>query len=536
MRLGFREDTRGVSALVGAVLLLGILVIALASYQAIIVPQQNAQTEFDHNQQVEDEMVEFRNALREARLDNRERSTSVKLGTRYQSRTIAVNPPPATGTLQSVPQDNMEIEGNNIVDFELQGNQFFEYTPSYSEYRDAGTIRYENLLVYHEFDNTNVMLSDQLLIRSDTIRLVPSTPDLNENGIERVTYEPDPSEAKVITVEEPIITIPSELNASQWTNLLENEDEDEGVTVTDDGDKVRFSFDDERKIKYSTVEQDDTPVDPPERPPGADRPQTEINPAGGNAVILIDVSQGENSTLTFRNLDNSRSRTIQSARVPFFTRLSGPTGASASEVSIIPEGGDRVPLGSNFTAVNRQIQPGGTITLTYDFDDYPGGNNAFWVTTLLLDGGDRSSYFIGGSFSPTDPGSGNGNGDDESRDEDDDGGENDDDDSTEFESLEATVDVNQRGGSNPNRLDGATFSYTLNQSSDVELSIRDGATVLTSETSSESPETLMTSDPSPNLPLTLRADIVDGECYEITIPDDDVDGDSFDILSAGNTC
>ena len=272
MRFGFRDDKRGVSALVGAVLLLGILVIALASYQAIIVPQQNAQTEFDHNQQVEDEMVEFRNALLEARLDNRERAPSVKLGTRYQSRTLAVNPPPATGTLQSTGQNNNNISVNGTsadedpIDFNLTGNQFFEYTPSYSEYRDAGTIRYENTLVYHDFGSDNVTLSNQRLLTGEspsgfdvdgTIRLVPSEPEINEQGTDRVSYEPAPERARFVTVTDPEITLPTELpvedpDRTSWNDLLDGQVDESEISEGPNGELV-LKLEGDYLIKYSFI-------------------------------------------------------------------------------------------------------------------------------------------------------------------------------------------------------------------------------------------------------------------------------------------
>jgi len=259
MQRGFRVDNRGVSGLVGAVLLLGILVIALASYQAVIVPQQNAQTEFDHNQQVEDEMVELRNALLEARLDNRERATAVKLGTRYQDRTIAVNPPPATGRLDSTPEDDMVVEESGSEVIRLPDNRFVEYTSEYAEYRDAGTIRYENTVVYHDFASANVTRSEQRLVTGDVIRLVPAAPSIDENGVDTVTYEPSPSRYRVYTAEDPTITVPTDLSQSDWVELLSGEDY-QSLTVS--SGTLTLEFDGIKGMRYAPVDgQGDFPGD-----------------------------------------------------------------------------------------------------------------------------------------------------------------------------------------------------------------------------------------------------------------------------------
>ncbi|MDZ7746206.1 MAG: hypothetical protein U5K28_06720 [Halobacteriales archaeon] len=53
----FRGDTRGQSVQVGVIILFAFAIIAFTSYQAVVVPQQNQQVEFDHNQEVQSDMV-----------------------------------------------------------------------------------------------------------------------------------------------------------------------------------------------------------------------------------------------------------------------------------------------------------------------------------------------------------------------------------------------------------------------------------------------------------------------------------------------
>ena len=422
MKLGFREDKRAVSALVGAILLLAILIIALSSYQAFIVPNQNAETEFDHNQQVEDEMVEFRNALLEARLDNRERAPSVKLGTRYQSRTLAVNPPPATGTLQSTGQNNNNISVNGTsadedpIDFNLTGNQFFEYTPSYSEYRDAGTIRYENTLVYHDFGSDNVTLSNQRLLTGEspsgfdvdgTIRLVPSEPGIDEQGVDRVSYEPTPERARFVTVTDPEITLPTELavesqDRTNWEDLLGGQiDEDE---IREENGNLVLDLEGDYLIKYSFIgDPSGLPDDEREEDDNDGDDGANVNPSGEGTVVLINVDEGESSELEFRNRGSTR--TVEAARVNFFIRVGsqgmGQPTRPPSTVSI--QGGSTVPIGADFTEVDKEFLPGRGNTLTYEFNRYP-NQDVFWVTTLLFEDGERATYFIGSTYEPSDPG------------------------------------------------------------------------------------------------------------------------------------
>ena len=413
MRSGFCGDQRGVSALVGAILLLGILVIALSSYQAVIVPQQNAQTEFSHNQQVEDEMVDFRNTLYEARLDNRKGTTSVNLGTQYQSRTLAINPPPASGTLQSTDQTNMVVRENGPdgdVVLNLMGTQFFEYTPSYSEYRDAGTIRYEHTLLYHEFDSDYIALSNQRLVRGDAITLITTESKLDERGVGTATYEPKPSRFRVLTVEDPVITLPTELSEEDWEEILAGKVDPANVEVSND--ELTLTFEEEKRIRYTPVtDQEDLPED--ERDDETDEgddddAETEVNPAGEGALQFVGADfDDEEAIVTFRN-SGGLTRNITDARIPFY--FAERQGNIPEEVESIyaddtnaASNTNRLDndlvIRANFEKLDPSILvPGNanSFDITFEFDEQPRRQD-FFVLTLRFDSGDRSTYFISGA-------------------------------------------------------------------------------------------------------------------------------------------
>jgi len=239
MREIFSADTRGVSEVVGAVLLLGILILLLTSYQAVVVPNQNAATEFEHNQQVEDEFVDVRNAIIEARSAGRSTFASVKLGAQYQSRILAINPPPPSGTVETTRQVNISVtEGGSGdplgLDERPLENNFIEYAPRYFEYSNSGTIRFENTVAYHDYGETNVLLTDQTLLRGETVSLIPVEGTFRESGTRRVAIEPMPGVLETVPVEDPEIIVPTELSESDWEQLLENElDDDDQVSVSD---------------------------------------------------------------------------------------------------------------------------------------------------------------------------------------------------------------------------------------------------------------------------------------------------------------
>ncbi|MFC7028748.1 hypothetical protein ACFQH8_17685 [Halomicroarcula sp. GCM10025710] len=56
-------DERGQAIQIGAVLLFGVLIISFSTYQAFVVPDQNRGIEFSHNQEVQSQMQDLRNAV-----------------------------------------------------------------------------------------------------------------------------------------------------------------------------------------------------------------------------------------------------------------------------------------------------------------------------------------------------------------------------------------------------------------------------------------------------------------------------------------
>jgi len=415
MRITFREDQRGVSALVGAVLLLGILVIVLSSYQALIVPQQTAQTEVEHNQQVENEMVDFRNALYEARLDDRNPTASVTLGTRYQSRIIAINPPPATGTLQSIDPGNVTIN-HDRGEFELKNNLFFEYTPSYSEYRDAGTIRYENTLVYHDFSSSNVELSGQRLVDGNTVRLIQHEPLLDKNGVDSVTYEPTPNQSRIFRPNNVNITLPTSLGPGEWSALLDDENEWEVIDDTEGELTLNYTGDDQPEIIYSPVEdQEGLPPDDRDEDNGdEDNGPTTINPAGPDDVRLVGAEflsdQSGEVRVSFRNFA-SDDAAFEQGRLPFYIRSPAQSDppTQVTEVRVDNTLYDDEDFVDEHWTVREDFQslsggendlivlPGEETTdITFGFDDRTDSGQDFFSIEWQFETSQRSTYFIDG--------------------------------------------------------------------------------------------------------------------------------------------
>ncbi|SEW27910.1 hypothetical protein [Halobacterium jilantaiense] len=262
----FRDDTRGVTVQVGAVLLFATIIIALSVYQATVVPAENADVEYRHSQQVQGQLVDVRNALVSTAETGNARPATVSLGTEYPNRVFLVNPPPAAGTLRTDTYDDPRIEVSNVNATNNETRQYLDgswaqptkalsFVPGYNEYRNAPRLRYEASLLsnYYPEQNTSVPLTDQLLVdeQTRTVSLVALNGSLGTSRSSSVAVNPSALSAPAQRVQvqpetpgQPVnVTIPTVVNASVLRNSTSLGD-NPNVTVTQNGtDRVTLSID-----------------------------------------------------------------------------------------------------------------------------------------------------------------------------------------------------------------------------------------------------------------------------------------------------
>ncbi len=255
-------DERAQSIQIGAVLVFGILIIFLAIWQAFVVPNQNEEIEFDHNQAVQQELTELRGVVNSMPDAASARSTAVNLGVRYPSRAIFVNPGPTSGTLRTVGTtdesvnvtfDNVTAEGN-VGDFwddpGPYNTGFISYEPNYNLYSNAPETVFEHSLLYNDFGDSgaerNVLsLTGQSLVDGDRITVVTLNGSFSagRSGAVSVDFLPVSTRTRTIDVEGdggPVtLRIPTRLDNGTWESLLEADAElvEQGGNVerVDDG-------------------------------------------------------------------------------------------------------------------------------------------------------------------------------------------------------------------------------------------------------------------------------------------------------------
>ncbi|MFB6078387.1 MAG: Ig-like domain-containing protein [Halarchaeum sp.] len=248
------EDQRGVSEVVGAVLLFGILVVSISLYQVQVVPSENAQVEYQHNQQVQYQLLDVRNAILRTAATGNAQPTSLTLGTTYPARAFFINPPDATGALRTDAFDgNTNITLSNVtaasgpdgLDEYLDDTghtlsfptERLVYSPTYREYDSAPDTVYENGLLYNQFGAVNLTLTDQPIVTGNRITITALDGTYRRDGTGAITVAPDPESAppqQVVVTNDTtgplVLSIPTALTRDEWTNQTDL-DETDGVTV-----------------------------------------------------------------------------------------------------------------------------------------------------------------------------------------------------------------------------------------------------------------------------------------------------------------
>lgn len=432
----FVEDARAVAPLIGFILLFGIGVIAFSGYQAVQVPQQNAETEFQHHQDVQNELIVVRNAILRAGQQNQSQVESVQLGTAYRERILALNPPDPTGTLRTKGPYNIKI--NNGTDSEEIKTRFIEYQNGYNEL-NIEPIRYDNSVLYLDDPdgNESVVFEDQSLIRDDgTVVITALQNSFQQSRTGRVTLElyPTISSPEELPDGELNVTVPTQLSATYWNESLDETtlpEEDYSVRgATDaypDNDDIRGL---ELRIKKDDIIINTVGIN--SAPDGFTTPNSDgggddeyIDGRQSNCVVDIDVLNSDSSgdsfgvNFDFRNSNDCEDITLSEFSIADsgdeFNNLGRRGGEGESpanreyEIEIEPAGSGgtignaqagkkndayKIDGSKNSLDNNAIIEPDqiATVSIGYFYEDKPQGNSPTEFSYTVSDDKPSESY------------------------------------------------------------------------------------------------------------------------------------------------
>lgn len=232
------SDERAVSTVIGAILLVAILVLLVGLLQLNAVPALTSQTEFEHNQHVQGELRDLASGIDRTATTGTGQSVAITPGVRYPSRVVLVNPPPASGTIQTGEPRDVIIDGasargatGDYWNGEPKSieTRSISYDPTYNEYHNAPETVYELGTIYNRIGNTTVVTEENIPIDGRKIAFTTVTGEFRHTGVDRTLVDLRPSSTETRTValsdtDDPItLTIPTELPETEWESLLESE-------------------------------------------------------------------------------------------------------------------------------------------------------------------------------------------------------------------------------------------------------------------------------------------------------------------------
>lgn len=228
-------DDRGQAVQIGFILIFGILIITLSIFQGAIVPNQNRTVEFNHYQEVRNDMTVLYTEIVSLGSSTKAGQvlTPVTLGTRYPARLIFINPPPAVGTIQSTGQADISFSTGDPTDSynatSLCGGQAstgLAYSPEYQE-STLPDIHYDNGQLYvNTTGGEYAMLENQVVVNESSGRVniyrtsgrLEAKSEVGVLPIE-LTGTNTYGEAKNVPLNgSSEVVLPSNLPASEWNN------------------------------------------------------------------------------------------------------------------------------------------------------------------------------------------------------------------------------------------------------------------------------------------------------------------------------
>jgi flagellin-like protein len=372
--MGFRGATRGQSEVIGAILIFAIIVALIGINQAFVVPDANADVEFQHNNEVQRDMVDLRSGTTEAAASNEPRSRSIALGTDYPTRFVAVNPPAPTGTFRTVPGGDISASHSNLTLSNVCGTgsddpdtKFLRYEPNYNEYQNANPITIENTVTYRETSGDPLFNTGQFFAQNSQVNIIRYTGDFRETSARTASIDLIPSETGVAEVdaedENLTITVPSELDSDDWNRTVDVED----TEINDNGSRVDFTFTGDREytVRCTTVGINEQPdVDPSQ--PADEESQEEANQFNPTGDVVLNDSNITADTTVGMDFENEHGADVEitAARVVFYSIGGGERNSLAERD--VP---DTAELGGTNLSIGGELEESINDDITIEADE-----------------------------------------------------------------------------------------------------------------------------------------------------------------------
>jgi hypothetical protein len=230
------SDSRGVSEVIGSILVFGLVIALVSMLQVQAIPNANQEVEFEHSNQVSDDMADLQVAIAESVDTGRSKKANVKLGADYPPRMLFFNPPAANGRLRTTDRASIQIAnadgegnlGNYLATDPQLSTRSLRYSVRYNEL-DNAPERVREATVSYKMVEDDVFVKDATFIDGKEITLVAIGGEYADEGVESATVEAKPlsAPAKEYTLTDDgdaiTFTIPTTLPKEKWDEILADE-------------------------------------------------------------------------------------------------------------------------------------------------------------------------------------------------------------------------------------------------------------------------------------------------------------------------
>lgn len=248
-------DNRGVSPIIGFILVVGMVFVLIAMVQLWMVPAWNQAIDFEHHTIVQQDTQAVSSQIESVASTGKRRSTAVELGAEYPNRPFLLNPLDPSGHLHTsrigdgtLSLRNITTPNRETADYWNGSEKNFStlsvvYDPTYSQYHNAPDTVYENSVTYNRFEieDSRVRLSGNGFISGRRITLVTVNGSYSQAGVDgtRIDIEPlsAPYEPVAVTGDNTTrnvtVTVPTDLPEEVWEDVLADEMLSRGGYIAD---------------------------------------------------------------------------------------------------------------------------------------------------------------------------------------------------------------------------------------------------------------------------------------------------------------
>jgi FlaG/FlaF family flagellin (archaellin) len=228
MRFGIRslwQEERGVSEVIGAMLMLLVVAAMWGTIQAFLVPNWNKDVEYEHLNMVHDDMITFKSDVEDVALSGEPKSSNIHMGVRYPNRMFLANP--GTGVAGSLTSDSVPI--SIVYTLDTPGDPVITqtYNSNRISYEVQGTVGgpklvYEHGVIIRDYGSEYATTDEQSLIVGDNIYMPVLLGNLTASSsmeTESIAIQPLSQSSGSAKIKSVVITIDT-LYPQVWTQLL----------------------------------------------------------------------------------------------------------------------------------------------------------------------------------------------------------------------------------------------------------------------------------------------------------------------------